>query len=246
MATTVYSKTITGTAGGAWPTEWLGNGSTGFITDINGDGSGLRFRTGTVGGFADFTHANLEDAATTALTDYGVLFQFDFPNPMTDESIAVYLRSSNDGTSWANSNNPDTWARTSLDVFGGADIKHRLASAAQVLDVGKASGTVALTNGASNWCRFEVIGNVLQSKWWSNNIIEPGSWTMQATMAASIVPGPGRVKINLLGASAAGVQAYLRIRNFQVYDLSTGSVSPPSSFPAYLSRLRPVRARRRR
>lgn len=245
MATTVYAvDPLSGVANSTTlPTSWAGSFSTGGLTKMNADGVGIVLQTGIVGGFADYTRLDLSDAATTGLTDHGVLFQWYFNNPLVDSGLAIFLRSSND---WANANNPDTWVRTSLDWAGGVDIKHRLASGTQVSDASGASGTVALVAGTSNWCRFEVEGNDLRAKWWNNGVVEPAGWTLTGTMAASIVPGPGRIKLRLIGGNTAGTAAYARIRNFTVYTIGTGaSTTPPAFVPTPGLRL-VYRDRRRR
>lgn len=245
MATTVYAvDPLTGVGNSTTlTTGWTGSFSTGGLTKMNADAIGILMQTGIAGGFADYTRLDLSDAATTALTDYGVLFQWYFNNPLTDSSVAIFLRSSND---WTNFNNPATWVRTSLDNVGGVDIKHRLSSGTQVTDASGASGTVALIAGVSNWCRFEAEGTALRAKWWNNNSVEPSGWTLTGTMGTDIVSAAGRIKIRLLGSSAAGVTNYARIRNFTVYTLDTVVTPPAAPFVATPGRLSILRGRRRR
>lgn len=244
MATSVYTRTFwSGADGSAWPAaEWVGSGSTGHVEDIFS--SGIRGQTGNVGGFADYTHYDLVATGTTAGTDFGVVGRCHWPNPLTDQTWMIFLRASND---WTNFTTPDTWVACKQDYLGACAIQHRLSSGTVVTDTSAAAGTIPMTGGTSNWWRFEVQGNTLQAKWWQNTGSEPAGWTLgPVTMASSIVPGPGRVKFNLLGASAAGITAMARIVQIDVYDLSASTPTTPPAFVAAPARLHRDRLRRRR
>lgn len=242
MATSVYTRTFwPGADGTAWPAEWTPSGSAGYLAEIRS--TGLYGQTSAVGGYADLLHWDLTAAGTTALTDYGVVGRFHWPNPLVEQGMFLYLRTSND---WINGDNPDTWVRCSQDYQGRCDIKHRLASGTTILDASGGLGTIPMTGGTSNWFRFEVVGNTLSAKWWQNSTTEPPGWTLTATMASSIVPGPGRLKFNLLGGAAAGVTTWARLVQIDVYDLSSSGGTSPPAFVASPARLHRNRARRRR
>jgi hypothetical protein len=226
--TTLHQDTGFGADSPTLPAGWTASGSTGSTVTISG--TRIAFHTGAVGARSDTARVILDDPTVNAQADLSVLVQFDWSatTPLQDEQFAIFLRAAND---FANGVSPSSYVRTTCDTAGNMTLSHRLASGTNV-DIVDDTGTVTspFVTGWSSWAYLQVDGNDYRAKWWPNTISQPltggpdnDGWLLKGTMATDIVSGGGRFAARLLGAQAAGVNAYLGMRNdlIETVDFST-------------------------
>jgi hypothetical protein len=211
-----------------WPAAFTAmHSATGGTTDIIANG--LRAATASTGGFADYVGGMLNDSAVNGAADLGCVIHWDFANqtPLRDAGLGIFLRASND---WSWGDNPNNWVGTFIDAGGGPDIEYRNNGGTRTTVVGMPGGSIPLTSGVSNYCRFEAQGTTLRARYWIGTATEPTAWSMQVTNA-SVPTGAGRFAFRVIGAGAAGVVGYARIRDALFYDFTNPPPPPPPPPP---------------